>query len=130
LTFTGRADVLDYYRNMDLLLLTSIKEAMPLVVMEAMACGIPVVATSVGSCRELLYGLDDDIGQAGIVARIMDAEGIADAAMRILRNPDLANTFARNGIRRIERFYREELIIEQYQNIYREAANGRTHLST
>jgi polysaccharide biosynthesis protein PelF len=130
LTFTGRADVLDYYKTMDLLLLTSIKEAMPLVVMEAMACGIPVVATSVGSCRELLYGMDDDIGQAGIVARIMDAEGIADAAVRILRDPDLANRFAQNGIRRIEQFYREELIIEQYQNIYREAANGRTHLST
>jgi glycosyltransferase involved in cell wall biosynthesis len=129
ITFTGRADVLDYYKQIDLLLLTSIKEAMPLVVMEAMASGIPVVATSVGACEELLFGNDDGIGPAGSLARVMDAEGIADASIRILKNPGLADKMARNGISRIERHYREEFVIDQYSRIYQEALNGGRHLS-
>jgi len=129
ITFTGRANVLDYYKQMDLLLLTSVKEAMPLVVMEAMASGIPVVATDVGACRELLYGVNDGIGPAGIVTRIMDAEGIAKAAVQLCQDTETANRFAANGIKRIEAFYREELIIDQYQRIYQEELDGRNNLS-
>ncbi|RJQ56067.1 MAG: DUF3492 domain-containing protein [Desulfobacteraceae bacterium] len=128
-SFTGRSNVLDYYKETDLLLLTSIKEAMPLAVMEAMAAGIPVVATSVGACSELLLGNDDGIGQAGMVTRVMDAEGIAVASIRILKDPSLANKMARNGIARIERLYREELVIDQYEQIYREILDGRCDLS-
>jgi glycosyltransferase involved in cell wall biosynthesis len=124
ITFTGIADVLDYYKKMDVLVLTSIKEAMPLVVMEAMSCGIPVVTTDVGACHELLYGLDDGIGPAGIVARIRDVQAIATATMKILEDRELANNFGGNGIKRIEQFYREDLIIKQYFNIYQEELNG------
>ena len=129
-TFTGRADVVAYYRQIDLLLLTSIKEAMPLVVMEAMASGLPVVATDVGACRELIYGLDDGIGPAGEVARIMDAENIAVAAARILQDPDLANQMARNGIQRIETFYRQDLVLDRYRRIYLELCHGRPAADT
>jgi glycosyltransferase involved in cell wall biosynthesis len=124
ITFTGIADVLDYYKKMDVLVLTSIKEAMPLVVMEAMACGIPVVTTDVGACNELVYGLDDGIGPAGIVARIRDVQAIAAATVKILEDRELASDFGENGIKRIERLYREDLIIKQYFNIYQEELNG------
>ncbi len=124
ITFTGRADVLDYYKKMDLLVLTSIKEAMPLVVMEAMACGIPVVTTDVGACSELLYGVDDGIGPAGIVAKIRDVQGIAGATLEILRHGERADDFGKNGIKRIEQLYREDLVIRQYSDIYQEELNG------
>ena len=123
-TFTGIANVVDYYKKMDVLVLTSIKEAMPLVVMEAMACGIPVVTTNVGACNELVYGLDDDIGHAGIVVRIRDVQAIAAAVVKILKDRELADNFGENGIKRIERFYREELIIKQYFDLYKEELNG------
>ena len=129
--FTGRADVLKYYQKMDVMLLTSIKEAMPLVVLEAMASGIPVVATDVGACRELLLGTDDGLGSAGVVKRIKDADGIAEATLKILKNEDLANMMGHNGIRRVEKFYREALVIEQYKGIYKELLSlGRHQLST
>ncbi len=124
ISFTGIADVLDYYKKMDVLVLTSIKEAMPLVVMEAMTCGIPVVTTDVGACNELVYGLDDGIGPAGIVARIRDVQAIAVATVKILKDRELASDFGENGIKRIERLYREDLIIKQYFNIYQEELNG------
>jgi len=128
ITFTGRADVLEYYKKMDVLLLTSIKEAMPLVVMEAMASGIPVVTTDVGACSELVYGVDDSIGHAGIVAGIRDVHGIATATVKILKDRELANDFARNGIKRIEQFYREDSVIKQYSDIYQEELSGWNHV--
>ena len=47
---------MEYYRKIDLLVLTSISEAQPLVILEANCAGIPVVASDVGSCRELIEG--------------------------------------------------------------------------
>ncbi len=124
ITFTGKAEVLDYYNKMDVLVLTSIKEAMPLVVMEAMACGIPVVTTDTGACTELVYGIDDGIGPAGIVIRIRDVQSIAAATVKILKDVELANHFGENGIKRIEQLYREDLVIRQYSDIYREELSG------
>ncbi len=127
-TFTGRADVAEWYRRFDVLLLTSMKEAMPLAVMEAMACGIPVVATNVGSCLELLSGSNafvcniNDHGRAGLVATVMDAQDIAMKTVRILRHPELAREMGACGIRRIENFYREEHVASRYREIYRELA--------
>jgi glycosyltransferase involved in cell wall biosynthesis len=121
ITFTGRVNVLEYYQKMDVLLLTSIKEGMPLVIIEAMVSGIPIVATDVGACKELLYGrADDTLGKAGIVTNIMDPKDIALGTLQILRDEKLANQFAQTGIKRIERFYSEELVVSQYREIYLE----------
>src|SRR5207248_2376717 len=70
LTFTGRANVVDYYRQMHVLVLTSISEAQPLVILEGHAAGVPVVATNVGACEELLYGRtpeDRALGPSGVI---------------------------------------------------------------
>ncbi len=116
--FTGPANVVEYYRQFDVLLLTSVKEAMPLVVMEAMASGLPVVTTRVGACEELVYGLNDGLGKAGLVATVMDAQDLALKTLRILKNKDLANKMAEAGIKRIERYYMEEKVKEAYRQIY------------
>ena len=58
-TFVGRKsgkELLDYYFNSDLFLITSDKEGMPLVVLEAMAAGLPIIASDVTGLRELVSG--------------------------------------------------------------------------
>ena len=116
--FTGAANVVEYYHKFDLLLLTSVKEAMPLVVMEAMASGLPVVTTRVGACEELIYGLKDGLGNAGFVATVMDAQDLSLKTLRILKNKELANKMAKIGIKRIEKYYTEKMVKEAYRQIY------------
>lgn len=116
--FTGPADVVEYYRKFDLLFLTSIKEAMPLVLLEAMASGLPVVATRVGACPELLYGTNDNLGPAGLVATPANPQDIAEKALRILKDPDLAFQMGKSGIKRVEKFFHEEKVKKFYHNLY------------
>ncbi len=125
ITFTGPVNVIDYYRKFDVLLLTSVKEAMPLVVMEAMASGLPVVATNVGACSELLNGIPtiekaSALGNvaAGEIATVLDAYDLAVKTVRILNNPALANRMSNIGIRRIKQFYTSQMVKDEYEKIY------------
>ncbi len=121
LVFTGRANVVDYYRRMHLLVLTSISEAQPLVILEAHCAGVPVVATNVGACQELLYGRtpeDRALGPSGIVTAVASPQETADAIARIARDPALRAAMVEAGIQRVERFYREEDLNRTYLEIY------------
>lgn len=85
--FTGRANVDDYLNHIDLLVLTSLSEAQPLVMLEAGACGIPLVATDVGACRELIEGTDDELtpfGHGGIVTPLANPAATAEAIYTLL----------------------------------------------
>ena len=69
--FTGRMNILDALAQLDVVLLSSISEAQPLVLLEAGAAGLPCVTTDVGSCREIIVGPDGEVphlGRAGFVA--------------------------------------------------------------
>ena len=58
--FTGRKDINEYLAVTDIMILSSISEGQPLVILEAMASETAVVATDVGACRELLEGNEGD----------------------------------------------------------------------
>lgn len=81
--FTGRINVRDYIGRMDFTILTSISEGQPLTILESYAAGIPVIATDVGNCRELIFGNNDGLGDAGILTHIMNIEEIAQAMIKL-----------------------------------------------
>jgi glycosyltransferase involved in cell wall biosynthesis len=121
LIFTGRANVLDYYQRMHLLVLTSISEAQPLVILEGHCAGVPVVATNVGACQELLYGRtpeDRALGPSGIVTAVASPGETAAAIARVARDPELYAAMVQSGIARVERFYREEDLNRTYLDLY------------
>jgi glycosyltransferase involved in cell wall biosynthesis len=124
-TFTGRVESLDdYLKKFDIVLLTSVKEAMPLSVMEAMASGLPVVATNVGACDEMLLGFgDDNLGQAGYVTAVMDSQALAMKTLHLINNPKLANKMAQTGIKRVEKYYTDTILRNKYRLIYQELFN-------
>jgi len=120
--FTGKIDVMDYYPILDLIVLTSVSEAQPLVILEANCAGIPVVASDVGSCRELLEGRteeDQALGPSGIVTRVADPAGTARGITDILMDEKLWRAMSLAGRKRVEIFYRESDLNRKYLDIYR-----------
>lgn len=129
--YTGRQNVLDYYKRMHLLVLTSISEAQPLVILEGHCAGVPVVATNVGACEELLIGRtaeDRALGPSGIITAVASPQETADAIARIANDPRLHAQMIQSGIDRVERFYREEDLnqtyLEMYENLIAQGASA------
>lgn len=120
--FTGRINVRDYIGRMDFTILTSISEGQPLTILESYAAGIPVIATDVGNCRELIFGNNDGLGDAGILTHIMNIEEIAQAMIKLAENPKERERMGQNGLRRVNGFYRIEQMKEVYKDIYKEFA--------
>ncbi|SOY69076.1 putative GLYCOSYL TRANSFERASE [Cupriavidus taiwanensis] len=103
------------------LVLSSISEALPLVVLEGFAAGVPCVTTDVGSCRELLFGLpgeDAALGAAGEVVRIADPAALAAAALGLLRDPARWQAAQAAGVARVERYYTQERMVGSYRELY------------
>lgn len=110
--------------KLGLLVLTSISEALPLVLLEGFASGLPAVATDVGCCRDLIEGNgpeDKALGTAGRVVRIADPAGTAAAALELLTDEARWRAAQEAGVRRVERFYVDRMMFDAYRAIYREA---------
>ncbi len=119
--FFGRVNVLEMYPKLDVLLLSSVSEGQPLVILEAMATGIPVVATNVGACSELVYGSqEDDLGPAGIVVSPKDYRRMAKALLKIYEDDEFRKRAGEVGRKRVEKYYTIEKMIENYRRLYEE----------
>lgn len=119
--FTGNVDMKLYYPIIDVVMLTSISEAQPLVLLEAAAAGVPAVATDVGSCRELLEGVTDEdkaLGKSGIVCPFHSPVEIANAAVKLLTDDMLYESMSDTGMKRVKRYYDVEQMINSYRNLY------------
>lgn len=117
--FTGAVNVKKYLGKMDLLVLTSISEGQPLVILEGMACRKPFVTTDVGSCRELLYGNGDNYGNAGITVPVMHFTQIAQAIITLCHNEPLRQQMGNNGFDRVSTIYTHTNFLTGYRNLYR-----------
>lgn len=119
-TFTGPVNVKEYLGKMDLLVLTSISEGQPLVILEGMACSKPFVTTDVGSCRELLYGNEDHYGRAGITVPVMHFAQIAQAIITLCQSETMRIDMGKNGYSRVSAMYTHVNFLTAYRNLYRE----------
>jgi len=121
--FTGRIDTRAWIGRMDFMILTSISEGQPLIILESFAARRPVIATDVGSCRELILGADGDgFGEAGLVTRVMDEEAIADAMVALALDPDRRRAMGEAGHARVTERYTLSGMRRTYESIYRAAA--------
>lgn len=113
--FTGETDPRPWFAQMDALALTSISEAQPLVALEAMAAGVPVVATDVGGCREA-------IGEAGLLTAVGDARATADALLRLAHDDLLRTRLGAAGRRRVAVAHAPERVYGAYREMYERLA--------
>lgn len=121
LKFTGRVNVRDCYKFLDLVVLTSVSEAQPYVILEANIAGIPVVATDVGACREMLEGRtteDRTLGPSGSVTEVANPHATAQAILELIRDPARHSAFGESGRKRVRRYYDQDDLLSKYMNIY------------
>ena len=105
----------------DLMVLSSVSEGLPFVALEAFAAGVPLVATDVGSCRELVEGRADEtpeLGPAGIIVPVGEPDALADGIIKILSDRTLQDQFGAAGRRRVELTYAESEVIGAYRDLY------------
>lgn len=122
--FLGVQNAAEIYPKIDLLVLSSISEGLPLVLLEAFSAGIPVVATDVGGCRELIEGStpeDKALGASGIVVEIANANALAKGVIELLHNQTRWQQAQRAGKERVIRYYSQERLINTYTEVYERA---------
>jgi len=95
----GGRPALPHYGDVQYALLTSHQEGLPNAIMEAMAAGLPVVATDVGGCRELV-----EDGVTGLLLPPRDPESLAKALTRIIGDVEFRVEAGRRGRERAESF--------------------------
>jgi len=114
-----RIDLPDVLRGADAFLLTSETESFGLAALEAMACGVPVVASAVGGVPEVVTD-----GESGFLRPAGDVAGMAEAALRLLTDHALAARMAAAARRRAETTFRREPAVDRYLDVYRRALNS------
>ncbi len=123
ITFFGKVNLKDYLTTIDLLVLTSLSEAQPLVILEAGSSGIPFVATHVGACHQLCYGRADEkpsLGQGGIVTPLANPEETAQAIIRFMTDKDFYQKCSTHLQQRIRTYYRYDKEHEAYRSLYQQ----------
>ena len=119
--FTGRINVTDFLGRMNCTILTSISEGQPLTILEGFAAHLPVIATDVGNCRELIYGEPgDEYGTAGILTHIMNVSEIAEALIEMARHDEETKKMGEAGYNRVINLFRVDQMKENYRTIYDE----------
>jgi len=108
-----RADVSGILRTCDIGVLSSASEGLPLALIEYGLNGLPVVATRVGQCAEVL-----DEGRAGILVPPGAPGQLAEALVMLLHSPSLCLALARRFRDRVERLYSSGPVIEQICRVY------------
>ena len=104
--FTGFTDrVRDYLQVMDIFVLSSYREGFPRSVLEAMGCGLPVVATNIRGCREAVVD-----GETGLLVPPRNGTALAEAVGRLLEDPNLAVSMGRAGRERAVRLFDEKSV--------------------
>lgn len=111
--FTGlRRDVPELLPAFDVSCLSSVREAAPVSIIEAMAAGLPVVATGAGAIADMVAD-----GEEGFVVPVNDSGAIADRIARLAADPALRAAQGARARARAERDYRIEATAESYQRL-------------
>ena len=113
--FTGDVeDVEKYLSESDIFILPSIYEGLPLSILEAMASGLPVIASNVG-------GIPDIVKENGILVSVNDVNGLIKAAQKLIDSPILRQEMSSCSLALVKQFD-ISIIAEQYSKLYEKYA--------
>ncbi|MCX5695664.1 MAG: lipopolysaccharide heptosyltransferase II [Candidatus Omnitrophica bacterium] len=103
--------------NLDLVVLaTTTHEAFGRVIIEAQAAGVPVVATEVGGVVDII-----EDGRTGLMVPPSDPQSMAEAVIKIFKDPSLARSLAEAAYTKVKEKYNVELMVNNTLNVYKDA---------
>ncbi|MBS3973836.1 MAG: glycosyltransferase [Actinobacteria bacterium] len=105
----------DYYRAADVFVNPSLAESFSLVTVEAMACGIPVIASDIGGIPEIVLH-----GKTGICAKAGSSKEFASGLVRLLSDEGLRREYAMAGVRRVKSKFTLDRQVGYYLDYFRE----------
>jgi sugar transferase (PEP-CTERM/EpsH1 system associated) len=112
----ARDDVPDVMRGLDCFVLPSLAEGISNTILEAMACGLPVLATHVGAASELLVE-----GQTGRLVPAGDVQALADGLRQLALSRGGARAMGQAGRLRVEQHFSLPAMVAAYQTVYERA---------
>jgi glycosyltransferase involved in cell wall biosynthesis len=119
-----RADGRRFVGLMDLFLITSQFEGLPIAMLEAMALGKPVVATAVGGIPEVITD-----GQEGLLAPLGSIEQLAEQVTTLIADPELRKTMGQRAAAKIESSYHIKQRVQAIEQVYTEVWKSRQQKS-
>ena len=114
-TFTGERDSAEMLPSFDLFVQPSLYESQGLAILEAMAAGVPTIATDVGGVGDVVRD-----GETGILVPSADPEALARAILRLAGEPELGLVLSRNAARRVRDHFSSSTMLDAYARLYRE----------
>lgn len=106
-------DVPALLKSARLFVLSSVSEGVPLTLLEAMATGLPTIATRVGGIPEVVV---EDV--TSVLVRPRDPQALADALLRLYRDPDLGRTIGAAARQHVEDHFDIRSMVQYYEQLY------------
>jgi len=118
-----RVDMPNVYASFDVFVLPSLEEGMPMTVLEALASGLPVVATKVGAVAKLVCP-----NQTGILVRPSEAKDLAGALISLIGDPELRLRLGQNGRSLVRNEYSSSVMSQRYLRLYEGLLNEKAQI--
>ncbi|OLN33452.1 N-acetyl-alpha-D-glucosaminyl L-malate synthase BshA [Desulfosporosinus metallidurans] len=120
--FLGKQEsVQEILQMVDVFILPSEQESFGLVALEAMACGVPVVASRVGGLPEVVQH-----GKTGYLADVGDVEGMSEAVLKLLTNDLRYKAFSEQAVKWARETFPVERAVIGYESVYQEVCEHRS----
>lgn len=125
--FKGKQNVPELLKKIDVMVVSSISEGLPLVVLESFAAGVPVVSTDVGACRELIEGASDEdkaLGSAGVIVDISDSAALGNGVTALLTDAKRWQASQQSALKRVNTYYSLSQFRANYAKVYQEGLSS------
>lgn len=110
------AQIQDYFRAADVFAMPSAREGLPIVLLEAMACGVPAVASRLPGSTDTIIASEEN----GLLVPTGDVQALAEALAFVLTNPDEAARLGAAGRQTVEERYSFSRVADQWMTAYRD----------
>jgi len=120
-----KPDPFPYYHSLSILLNTSKHEGIPLTILEAMACGKPVIAPAVGGIPEIITD-----GKDGFLVKERNPEQFAYFCLKLAKDLSLYKMLSKNAYQKIQAGFHADIMAQKYYQLYKTITRKRANVLT